>query len=60
MLVGLAMCIVFTAGLAYIGVEGQMILGALISGVVVLYVPLPPVFFLSFRSFGSGAGFVRA
>jgi len=43
MLVGLAMCIVFTAGLAYIGVEGQMILGALISGVVVLYVPLPPV-----------------
>lgn len=43
MLVGLAMCIVFTAGLAYIGVEGQMILGALISGVVVLYIPLPPV-----------------
>ena len=42
MLVGLAMCIVFTAGLWYIGVEGQMILAALISGVVILFIPLPP------------------
>ena len=42
-LVGLAMCIVFTAGQWFIGVEGQLILGALISGVVVLFIPLPPV-----------------
>jgi len=41
-LVGLAMCIVFTAGQWYIGVEGQLILGALISGVVILFIPLPP------------------
>jgi len=41
-LVGLAMCIVFTAGQWYIGAEGQLILGALISGVVILFVPLPP------------------
>jgi len=41
-LVGLAMCIVFTAGQWYIGAEGQLIFGALISGVVVLFVPLPP------------------
>jgi len=43
-LVGLAMCIVFTAGQWYVGAEGQMILGSLISGVVVLFVPLPPRF----------------
>lgn len=42
-LVGLAMCIVFTAGQVYIGAEGQVILGALTSGVVILFVPLPPV-----------------
>ena len=41
-LVGLTMCIVFTAGQWYIGVEGQLILGALISGVVILFIPLPP------------------
>jgi len=41
-LVGLAMCIVFTAGQWYVGAEGQMILGSLVSGVVVLFVPLPP------------------
>jgi simple sugar transport system permease protein len=40
--VGLAMCIVFTAGQWYIGAEGQLILGALISGVVILFIPLPP------------------
>ena len=41
-LVGLAMCIVFTAGQWFIGVEGQLILGALTSGVVILFIPLPP------------------
>ena len=42
-LVGLAMCIVFTAGQWYIGAEGQLILGSLASGVIILFVPLPPV-----------------
>jgi len=42
-LLGLAVCIVFSASQWYIGVEGQMVLGALVSGVVVLFVPLPPV-----------------
>ena len=41
-LVGLAITIVFTGSLWYIGVEGQLILGALASGVVALYLPVPP------------------
>jgi len=41
-LVGLALCIVFTAGQWYIGAEGQLILGALMSGLVILFVPLHP------------------
>jgi simple sugar transport system permease protein len=41
-LLGLTICIVFNASQWYIGVEGQMILGALASGCVALYVPLPP------------------
>lgn len=40
-LLGLTICIVFNASQWYIGVEGQMLLGALASGCVVLYVPLP-------------------
>ena len=42
-LLGLAVTIVFSASQFYIGVEGQMILGALVSGSVALFVPLPPV-----------------
>ena len=42
-LLGLTICIVFNASQWYIGVEGQMILGALASGCVALYVPLPPL-----------------
>jgi ABC-type uncharacterized transport system permease subunit len=41
-LLGLTICIVFNASQWYIGVEGQMILGALASACVALYVPLPP------------------
>ena len=41
-LLGLTICIVFNASQWYIGVEGQMILGALAAGCVSLYVPLPP------------------
>ncbi len=39
---GLSVAIVFSAKQFYIGVEGQMILAALVSGVVVLYAPFPP------------------
>lgn len=41
-LLGLTLCIVFNASVFYIGVEGQMILGAMASACVALYVPLPP------------------
>lgn len=41
-LVGLAVSIVFSAKQFYIGVEGQMLLAAMASGAVALYVPLPP------------------
>lgn len=42
-LVGLAVSIVFNGKQFYIGVEGQMLLAALTSGAVALYVPLPPI-----------------
>lgn len=42
-LLGLTICIVFNASQWYIGVEGQMILGAMASACVALYVPLPPL-----------------
>jgi len=56
---GLAVAIVFSAKQFYIGVEGQMILAALVSGVVVLYAPFPPVtrIILAFLA-GSVTGFV--
>ena len=41
-LLGLAICIVFSASQWYIGVEGQMVLGAMAAGTIVLFVPLPP------------------
>jgi len=41
-LLGLVICIVFGASQWYIGVEGQMVLGAMAAGCVALYVPLPP------------------
>lgn len=39
---GLAVAIVFTARQFYIGVEGQMVLGAFVAGTIVLYAPFPP------------------
>lgn len=49
-LLGLSLCIVFSAGQAYIGVEGQLILSACAAGVFVLNVQLPPALqiFLAF------------
>jgi simple sugar transport system permease protein len=40
---GLAVAIVFTARQFYIGVEGQMVLGAFVAGTIVLYAPFPPL-----------------
>lgn len=56
---GLAVAIVFAAKQFYIGVEGQMILAALVSGVVALYAPFPPVtrIILAFAA-GSVMGFI--
>jgi simple sugar transport system permease protein len=56
---GLAVAIVFSAKQFYIGVEGQMVLAALVSGVIVLYAPFPPVtrIILAFLA-GSVTGFV--
>ena len=56
---GLAVAIVFSAKQFYIGVEGQMILAALVSGVVVLYAPFPPAIriVLAFTA-GSLMGFI--
>jgi simple sugar transport system permease protein len=42
-LLGLVICIVFGASQWYIGVEGQMVLGAMAAGCVALYVPIPPL-----------------
>jgi len=41
---GLAVALVFKAELFSLGQEGQMILGALVSGVIALFVPLPAYF----------------
>lgn len=40
---GLAVAIVFAARQFYIGVEGQMVLGAFVAGTIVLYAPFPPL-----------------
>ena len=40
---GLAVAIVFAAKQFYIGVEGQMVLGAFVAGTIALYAPFPPV-----------------
>ncbi len=42
-LLGLSVAMVFKANLFSIGQDGQMQLGALVSGIVVLYVPLPGI-----------------
>jgi len=40
-LLGLSVALVFKAELFSLGAEGQMLLGALVSGVIALFVPLP-------------------
>lgn len=56
---GLAVAIVFSAKQFYIGVEGQMILAALVSGVVALYAPFsPPVRIILAFIAGSTMGFI--
>jgi simple sugar transport system permease protein len=42
-LVGLSVAIAFKANLFSMGTQGQLVLGALVSGVVALYVPLPTI-----------------
>ncbi len=42
-LLGLAVAVVFKANLFSLGQEGQMLLGALVSGVIALFVPLPGI-----------------
>jgi general nucleoside transport system permease protein len=56
---GLAVAIVFAAKQFYIGVEGQMVLGALVTGFVVLYAPFPPVVRVILAFFAASAtGFI--
>ncbi len=40
---GLSVSIVFAAKLFFIGVEGQMVLGAFVAGTIALYAPVPPL-----------------
>ncbi|NMC30309.1 MAG: ABC transporter permease [Pelolinea sp.] len=42
-LVGLSVAIAFKANMFSMGTQGQLVMGALVSGVVALYVPLPAV-----------------
>lgn len=64
-LLGLAVCVVFNAGQWFIGVEGQMVLGAMAAALVALYVPLPPtvrviVAFLAAMAVGFAWGLIPA
>ena len=43
-LVGLSVAIAFRANLFSMGTEGQLLLGALVSGAIALFVPLPTIF----------------
>ncbi|MCR4907417.1 MAG: ABC transporter permease [Lachnospiraceae bacterium] len=40
---GLAVCIMFSANQFNLGAEGGIMLGAFVSGIVAIYVPMPPV-----------------
>lgn len=42
-LVGLSVAIAFKANMFSLGTQGQLVLGALVSGVIALYVPLPTI-----------------
>ena len=52
-LVGLSVAVAFKANLFSMGTQGQMILGALVSGVVALYVPLPALLRIPLALLGS-------
>jgi ABC-type uncharacterized transport system permease subunit len=52
-LVGLSVAIAFKAKLFSMGTQGQMILGALVSGVIALYVPLPAILRIPLALLGS-------
>jgi len=43
-LVGLSVAIAFRANMFSMGTEGQLLLGALVSGSIALFVPLPTIF----------------
>ena len=58
-LLGLAFTLVFKAEIFSLGAEGQMVVGALVSGVVALFVPLPSYFLIPLALIaGSLAGFL--
>jgi len=59
MLLGLAIAIVFKAQIFSLGAEGQMAVGALVSGVIALWVPLPIGLRIPVALIGGGlAGFL--
>jgi simple sugar transport system permease protein len=58
-LIGLSVAISFKANLFSMGTQGQMVLGALVSGVISLYVPLPAILRIPLAVLGAMAvGFV--
>lgn len=54
-LVGLSVAIAFKANMFSMGTQGQLVLGALVSGVVALYVPLPTFWRISLALVSGGA-----
>jgi len=54
-LVGLSVAIAFKANMFSMGTQGQLVLGALVSGVVALYVPLPTFWRISLALVSAGA-----
>lgn len=58
-LVGLSVAIAFKANMFSMGTQGQLVLGALVSGVVALYVPLPTIWRIPLALVSAGAvGFI--
>lgn len=53
-MLGLAVAMVFKANLFNIGQDGQMQLGALVSGIVVLFIPLPAILRIPLALFAAG------
>lgn len=55
MLLGLATAVVFKANLFSLGAEGQMLFGALVSGAIALFVPLPAILRIPLALIAAGA-----